>query len=367
MHRPIAAFASLVLVAASSAQESPIEPPPQKTLEQRVDHLFRACQRPGAPGAVVLVARGDDVLLEKAYGLADLEREVPLSPRSVFDIGSTSKQFTAACALLLEQDGALSLQDPVRKHVDELPACCDGVTLRHLMLHTSGVPDYIGLLLEAGKVVEDHTTTDDALAALAKVEALDFATGTEWQYSNSNYLLLSVVAERVSGLNLAQLAEERIFAPLGMNDTHVHRDCTALVKRRALSYSRGPGGWRWHFSNWEQTGDGAVFTTVADLLRWARNFESGKVGGEALLAAMSKPGALDDGTAIDYGAGLMWEQLDGHRVVAHGGAWAGYRAELLRIPSQRIVVVCLFNRDDMHPSRRAQRIAKFVLAEPQGR
>ena len=371
-------FVALLLLATAAAQSAPPPSSDQRVppvhpasssssaLEQKIDRMFRGCTRPGVPGAVVLVAEGDRVLLQKAYGLADLERGVPLTVDSVLDIGSTSKQFTATCLLLAELDGKLSLDDPVRKHVDELPACCEGVTLRHLMLHTSGIPDYIGLMIEGGAQVEDRTGNDDALAALAKIEKLDFPVGTKWEYSNSNYMLMSQVVERTTGLSLPDFAQSRIFDVLGMKHTHVHRDCTSLVPNRALSYSRGPGGWRWNFSNWEQTGDGAVFTTVGDLLTWARNFERGDVGGAKLLDRMSRPGRLDDGTDIDYGTGLVFERIGEHRVVSHGGAWAAYRAELLRIPAKRITVVCLCNRDDMNPSRRARRIAGLVLGKEGG-
>lgn len=329
--------------------------------ETAVDRLFRDCRRPGRPGAAVLVAVGEQVLLRKAYGLADLERSVALTPQSVFDIGSTSKQFTAACLLLLAQSGDLSLDDRVREHIDELPACFDPVTLRHLMLHTSGVPDYIDRLAERGADDEDRTTMDEALAVLCDVERLDFATGTRWAYSNSNYLLLSLVVEYESGLPLPQFARERIFEPLGMAHTHIHADCTALVPNRALSYSRSSGSWRWHFSNWEQTGDGAVFTTVGDLLIWARNFRHGRVGGQALLEAMAKRGRLDDGSAIDYGAGLVFGRIGERVTISHGGAWAAYGADLLRIPDRDLVVVCLCNRDDIDPTRLARRIAKLAL------
>jgi CubicO group peptidase (beta-lactamase class C family) len=335
----------------------------QPTLAEGIDRMFRAAKA-DAPGACVLVAKGDVVLHQKAYGLADLERRVPLHLGSVFDIGSTSKQFTAACLLLLEQDGKLALGDPVQKHVAELPACCAGVTLRHLMLHTSGIPDYIGLLAggDTKHDIEDKTTPDDALQALAKVGKLEFATGTQWSYSNSNYFLMSVVVERAGGVPLAELAQQRIFAPLGMSSTHVHVDCTQLVPDRAFSYTRAKkGGWRWSFSNWEQSGDGAVMTTVGDLHTWARNFSTGKVGGDKLLAAMAERGALDDGGKLDYGAGLRFFDLDGTPAVAHGGAWASYRAELLRVPSADLVVVCLCNRDDMQPSDLARRIARLAL------
>lgn len=343
-----------LLAGAVAAQESP-------TLAEQVERLFRAAAKPDAPGGVVSVTRGEQVLHRQAYGLADLERQVPLTVDSVLDIGSTSKQFTAACILMLEQDGKLSLADPVKKHVPELPACCDGITVRHLMLHTSGIPDYIGLMMAADHHQEDRTTADDALEALQLVAKLQFPFGSKWAYSNSNYFLLAVIAERAGGTSLAAQAHERIFAPLGMDATHVHVDCTQLVAKRALSYSRANQGWKWNFSNWEQAGDGAVMTTVGDLMKWARNFGTGTVGGDALRAAMSKRGALDDGTALDYGAGLMFGDLDGTTCVSHGGAWAAYRAELLRVPSADLVVVCLCNRDDMNPMDLARKIAQAAL------
>jgi CubicO group peptidase (beta-lactamase class C family) len=219
-------------------------------------------------------------------------------------------------------------------------------------------------MAKAGADVEDKTTAADAIAALKQVEALRFAAGTKWEYSNSNYFLLSEVVERVAGQPLAAFAQQRFFTPLGMASTHIHTDCTQVVKNRALSYSpRRGGGWRWNFSNWEQTGDGSVMTTVGDLLRWARNFESGVAGGKDLLDAMSKPGTLDDGSAIDYGMGLMFGTEDGRPVVSHGGAWAGYRAELLRVAAERLVVVCLCNRGDLKPSQLARRVAKAVLGK----
>lgn len=333
----------------------------EPTLEAKVDRIFRQYAKTDAPGAVVLIGRGSEVLLQKAYGLADLERNVPLTPDSVFDIGSTSKQFTAASLLLLEQEKKLSLGDAAKKHVAELPECAAAITLRHLMLHTSGLPDYIGLMAKAGFDLEDKTSAEDALRALGKVEALDFPTGTKWEYSNSNYFLLSEVVERVAKRPLAEFAHERFFEPVGMRHTHVHADCTQLVPKRALSYSKGPRGtWRWNFSNWEQTGDGAVFTTVGDLFLWAQNFETGAVGGPELLATMSAPGTLDDGTALEYGAGLMFHGDNGRKIVSHGGAWAAYRAELLRVPAEKLVVVCLMNRDDGNPSAVCQRIAQAL-------
>ncbi|MEO6597550.1 MAG: serine hydrolase domain-containing protein [Planctomycetota bacterium] len=357
MTRARTVLVGLLLTATAVAQDESAPP-----LEVQVDRIFQNCAKSGGPGAVVLVARGDDVLLQRAYGLADLERDVPLSVDSVFDIASTSKQFTAACVLLLANEGKLALGDAVQKHLPELPTCCEKVTVRHLLLHTSGLPDYIELLLAAGEQVEDRTDADEAFAALRKIEALRFPPGSQWAYSNSNYFLLSEIVERTAKQSLAEFARERIFVPLGMSNTHVHDDCTALVKHRALSYSRGRRGeWVWNYSGWQQTGDGAVLTTVGDLLKWSRNFTTGTVGGDKLLAAMSQPGSLDDGTAIEYGMGLMFLDARPPRLVAHGGAWAGYRAECMRVPTADLTVVCLCNRGDQNPTALAQQVVRAVL------
>lgn len=288
------------------------------------------------------------------------------SADSVLDIGSVSKQLTATCWLLLANEGDLKLDGSVRQYIKELPACCQPVTLRHMMLHTSGLPDYIDLLIAGGQHVENRTTMEDALDSLLTIEALDFPVGTNWAYSNSNYMLMSEVVERVSGLALSDFAEENIFGPLGMKHTRVNRQCTDVVPNRALSYSRSTkGGWRWSFSNWEQTGDGAVLTTVGDLLLWSRNFEHHEVGGAKLAARVSGPGNLDDGRRLDYGAGLMFQPFDGLAAVRHSGAWAAFRADLMRIPERRLTVVCLCNRDDLDPTSLVDRMARMALALPE--
>ena len=186
---------AIALSSVAGAQDAPVAATTSVSkwseFESQVDRLFRGSSRAGHPGAVVLVARGDEFLVAKGYGLADLERNVPLTEDSVLDIGSTSKQFTATCLLLLANDGDLKLDDSVRKHIKELPACCEPVTLRHMMLHTSGLPDYIGLLMAGGQHVENRTTMEDALESLLTIDKLDFAAGTGWAYSNSNYMPVS--------------------------------------------------------------------------------------------------------------------------------------------------------------------------------
>ncbi len=330
--------------------------------QARIDEVCAPWTRPGSPGCAVGVIRDGELVFARGYGLANLEHELPITPRTVFDIGSTSKQFTAACIGLLEQDGLLSADDDVRKWVPELPDYGARITLRHLLHHTSGLRDYLELFLFAGRKSEDWTTGAQALAMLARQRALNFQPGEEHLYSNSGYFLLSIVVERVSGKSLALFAKERIFEPLGMHDSHFHDDHTLVVARRATGYAPRAGDrFGIDMSDFEQTGDGGVMTTIEDLARWDGNFESHRVGGEALQSFLHARGRLNDGTELTYAAGLAVDTFRGLARVSHGGSWAGYRAQLMRFPEQRFSVLCLANLGSIDPSDVCVRIATLAL------
>jgi CubicO group peptidase (beta-lactamase class C family) len=281
----------------------------------------------------------------------------------VFDIGSTSKQFTAFAILLLERDEKLALDDDVRKYVPELQPIQPPVTIRHLMVHTSGIRDYLTLWSLAGMKTENWTTQDDAIKLVARQKQGNFAAGSEWLYSNSGYLLLAEIVKRVSGKSLPEFAAERIFGPLGMSRTFYLDDHTRIVEDRAEGYvPRRGGGFSVEMSNYEQTGDGAVQTNVEDLLRWDRNFYQPKVGDKALLDKAQTVGILNNGKKVEYAAGLMIGSYRGLPTVRHGGAWAGYRAELLRFPQAETAIACLCNLGTANPSALADRVADAVLS-----
>jgi CubicO group peptidase (beta-lactamase class C family) len=337
-------------------------------LAKGVDAVFADYAKPGSPGCSLAVVRDGGIVYEKGYGLANVEHGVPIDPRrTVFDIGSTSKQFTATCVLLLAQEGKLSLDDDVHKFLPELPDYGTPVTLRHLLHHTSGMRDYINLMAMGGINIEDWTTDDDALAAIARQKTLDFKPGSEHSYSNSGYFLLSQVIKRVSGKTFRELAQERIFTPLGMTSTRILDDHTAIIPHRAASYGPLPtGGFGVQASNWEQTGDGGVQTTVEDLAKWDQNFYQPKVGGAWLIEQLQTKGTLNDGEMIDYARGLIVNNYRGLRRVSHGGAWAGYRADLVRFPDQKLSVVTLCNLASTNPTGLAQRVADLYLADKLG-
>lgn len=328
----------------------------------RVDALFAKFDRADSPGCALGIFENGRIVHERGFGSANLELGVANGPTTVFDIGSTSKQFTASCIALLAADGKLSLEDDVRKHIPELPDLKQTITLRNLLNHTSGVRDYLELFALIGVHTEDYTTKEQALALIAGQKALNFEPGTEFLYSNSGYFLLSIVVERVSGQTLPQFAHDRIFVPLGMTDTHIHDDHTFVVPRRAQGYSkREGGGYMIDMSDFEQTGDGGVMTTIEDLAKWDANFYEPRVGGRALIDTLQTKGVLKNGHELNYALGLRVARYRDVPTVDHGGAWAGYRAQLLRFPEQHVSIVCLCNLGDMDPGRLCQRVADVWL------
>ncbi len=331
----------------------------------RVDELFRDYDRSDAPGCALGVFRDGRIEYARGYGMANLELGVANTPHTVFDIGSTSKQFTAFAIQLLARDGKLSLDDDVRKWVPEIPSYGRTVTIRHLLHHTGGLRDYIELMSLQGVMTEDLTGDADVLDIMARQKAPNFAPGEEHLYCNTGYFLLSVIVRRASGQSLRDFAAERIFGPLGMRHTQFNDSHTRIIPNRATGYTRARNGaFGIDMSDWEQTGDGAVMTTVEDLLQWDRNFYDPKVGDANVLAAMHEVGVLNSGKKLEYASALYVSTYRGLPAVTHGGSWAGYRAQLMRFPKQQLSVACLCNNGgSANPSRLAQKVAEVYLGD----
>jgi len=330
----------------------------------KVDAIFASYDKPDSPGCALGVIKDGKLTYSRGYGKANLEHDIANGSKLVYDIGSTSKQFTAASILLLAQAGKLSLEDDVRKFIPELPVYQKPVLIRHLLHHTSGLRDYLVLFSLSGINFDDTTTEADALKAIVKQKALNFTPGDEWLYSNSGYFLLSIVIKRASGKSFAEYAKENIFDPLGMKHTLILDNHKRIVPMRVTGY--GParsGGFQTEMSNFEQTGDGAVMTSVEDLLLWDQNFYEPKVGGKAFLDQMHAVGSFNDGKKHDYASGLFIEEYKGLRKVSHGGAWAGFRSELVRFPDQKFSVACLCNLGTANPSAMALQVADIYLAD----
>ncbi|MGH7504702.1 MAG: serine hydrolase domain-containing protein, partial [Longimicrobiales bacterium] len=311
----------------------------------QVDAVFAEWQRPGSPGGAVVVVRNGEIVYEAGYGTADLDHELPIGPGTVFEIASMSKQFTAFAVALLVEDGVLSLDDPVREWMPELPAdVYDPVTLRHLVHHTGGVRDWVELLWLAGWRFDDVIAVADILELAKRQRALNFPPGSEERYSNTGYTLLAETVGRATGGTFREFMHERVFVPLGMKDTHVHDDHTEIVAHRARSYEpREGGGWMLLVDNTMGVGSGSVFTTVHDLAQWLRNLEEGTVGGSAVGARMRERFTLTGGDTIDYAFGLSHGEYRGLPTLGHGGSWRGYRTNLLTFPEQHLGIVVLGN------------------------
>ncbi|MEQ1505965.1 MAG: serine hydrolase domain-containing protein [Myxococcota bacterium] len=330
------------------------------TPAERMDADLAVFNVPDAPGVAVSVTRDGAVVYRGAFGMADLAHDAPITTSSVFHVASLSKQFTAFAVLLLEADGRLSLEDDVHRYLPEL-AVDAPITLRNLAQHTSGVRDIDELLRMAGGREQDAVTHRDAVELLCRQTELNFTPGSTFEYSNSGFILLAEVVERVSGMPFAAFAAERIFAPLGMTRTRFVDDAGTVVHDKAISYGATGAAYVERPLNHALVGSTGLNTTVEDLDRWARNFEDGAVGGRALFDAMERPGTLTGGEPITYGLGLDHKTYRGEALVFHGGGDAGYRAYIVRVPARRFTVAITSNAEEFNPVEAANRAIDHFL------
>jgi CubicO group peptidase (beta-lactamase class C family) len=328
--------------------------------QEKVDAVFDFIER-DAPGCALGVVRDGALAYGRGYGLANLDWGIPLTTSTVFDIGSVSKQFTATAVALLDIDGVLSLDDDVRTWIPELPDYGPTITIRHLLNHTSGIRDYLTLQSLAGfefaNVMDEH----DGVELIVRQRALNFEPGSEYLYSNSGYLLLANIVRRATGQSLRDFLEERVFDRLGMAHTSIWDDNTEIVAERATGYAPGDPWEIDHAWNFQMGGDGQVITSIEDMVKWDANFYDPVVGGTGLLDRLHTQGILNDGDTIEYALGLGIDEYRGLRRVAHGGAWAGFRAHLARFPGQRTTVIVECNRGDANTSGYVNAVADAVL------
>ena len=320
-----------------------------------------------SPGCAVGVVSNGDLVYSRGYGLANLDYSRPLDGKSVFYLASVSKQFTAAAIAIAATQGKLSLDDDVRKYITELPDYGTVITIRHLIHHTSGIRDYLTLIPLSGRRADDHWTDTALLALITRQRALNFAPGAEHLYSNTGYVLLAEIIRRATGQSLRQFADEQIFQPLGMSDTHFHDDATEIVPARVIGYARAGDRWRMnHWFSFDKVGDGGLYSTIEDLARWDENFYTGKVGGAALLRQLHESGRLASGDTIRYAFGLSHGAYRGVRTVEHGGSLAGFRTNLLRFPEQRFSAIVLCNTPTANPTLLSRAIADVYIGDRLG-
>lgn len=344
------------------ALQGSVVPAHAQDLGATIDSVFAPWRRSDAPGCMVGV-RHATTEYRRAYGMANLEYGIALSPESVSEAGSVAKQFTVAAVVLLALDGKLFLDDDVRKYVPEVPDFGTTITLRHLLHHTSGIRDHLRLLSLAGRSDDPAVHTIGAILNLvSRQRMLNFAPGDEYLYSNTGYRLLGVVVSRVAGQSFADFTKRRFFGPLGMNRTEWKEDYRKVVPGRATGYS-------WYGNQWIQDiavknvfASGGLLTTVGDLLTWNDALTTGRLaGGTALVRLLETPGRLNDETELTYALGLSVSSYRGLRQVSHSGSSAGYRAYLVRWPERELSIAVLCNAANARPTQLARGVAHAVI------
>jgi CubicO group peptidase (beta-lactamase class C family) len=331
-----------------------------------VDALFASWDLPGSPGCALAVARNGTPLYTRGYGYANLDYDVPITPQTVFDVASITKQFVAASLSMLALEGKLSLDDNVRRWLPELPEYQWPITLRHMLHHTSGLRDYLNLFPLAGR--DDYYPISHAriLAMMSRQRALIFPPGERYLYSNTAYMLLAQVLERAGGQSLGEMTEVRIFGPLGMGGSLMYENREAIIPRRAIGYDRDDDGHvrMVHNYNFDVAGDGQLYSTVEDLLRWD-NYLHGAAK-PAIYPLMLTEGYLNNGDATGYAQGIELGSYRGLRTVEHSGSSWGFRSELMRFVEPGLAIAIACNSDSARPGELAQRVADYYLADQLG-
>lgn len=360
MRLHIAVLIVLIVSTCASPTNALAAPLTSKSDAARVDQLFEHWNTTTSPGCATAAMKDGRILYEAGYGMASLEHEAKITPTTVFDVGSIAKQFTAAAILILVEEGKISLDDPIRKYVPELPDFGTPITLRQMLGHTSGLRDYEQLLSFDGWRLDspDLLTDGDVLHIMSLQKELNFPPGSYYSYSNTNYMLLAQVVSRVSKQSFPDFTMSRLFQPLAMNHTHFRVDHGEMIKNVAFSYIDKEGGFELCLPNYDTVGATNLFTTVEDLARWEENSYTGRVGGDRVIQQLQKPGKLNDGTQLNYAPG-MFVGLGAEESGTAGDA--GYRADILRFPDDHFSVVTLCNLGSIDPMELSRRITDIYL------
>lgn len=334
-------------------------------LTRQLDEIFADAYPADEPGAAVLVRRGDEILLRKAYGMADMELDVPIVPHMIFRIGSITKQFTSVAVLMLVQEGKLSLDQTIRQVLPDYPEVHgDKVTVEQLLTHVSGIPSYTDQQ-DFWKISNDDASVKERVEFISSRE-LDFEPGSQWHYNNSGYLLLGAIIEKVSGMPYADFLQQRIFEPLGMTSSS-YGDAERIVKGRVEGYQpEGEDGFRiadYISMDWPYSA-GSLLSSVDDLERWDRALYGDDLLPQATLETAWTSAELNDGSETGYGFGWLVGEVAGHRVIHHGGGIHGFRTNAIRIPDEEIFVAAFTNGARSSPVATTQRAVQVLLGEP---
>ncbi|MEI7577285.1 MAG: serine hydrolase domain-containing protein [Armatimonadota bacterium] len=337
-------YCAALLVLASATTLAGSQAPTDK-----LDQIVAKYDSKTGPGVEIFVVQDGKELYRRTAGMANVEYGIPITKESIFHIASVSKQFTAFAACLLEQGGKLNMDDDVRKYLPELPNYGTKITLRNLATHTSGLRDFYALNAMVGFTEADVSYNSQILKLLVQQKKLNFKPGTKFEYGNSSFTLLGEVVSRVAKKPLREFLNERVFTPLGMNNTQLVDDPELIIPNRAYSYYTQGGVLYKRLLGPVNVGSTGINSTADDLVRWSQNFENPKVGNQRIFQRMSERMKLTDGTQLGYALGQEFKNYRGVNVVFHGGGDAGYRSYLIRVPEKKLTVVVLGNSREFFP------------------
>ena len=331
----------------------------------KIDQFFAQWDRAGSPGAAVVVVKDGAVVYQHGYGCADLEHRIRITPQTLFDVASVAKQFTGLSVAMLVEQGKLSLDDDIHKHLPDVPDFGKPITINHLVHHMSGLRDWPETLALSDVDMEAPITLDTILEMVRRQRELDFAPGEEEQYSNTGYNLLAATVAKVTGQSFRTWTDRNLFQPLGMKHTLVCDDPAEVIVNRALSYAPdGPNRFHQVVNQLAAQRSSSLFISAEDMGRWLLNFQTARVGGRTAIELMQQPGKLNSGKKIDYAFGVALGRHQGMATISHSGSWAGYRSYTIWVPGKRFAAAILANTSNMDPSGLALKITDLYLGIP---
>jgi CubicO group peptidase (beta-lactamase class C family) len=350
-------------------------------VKNKVDSLFSAFDNVDSPGYAIGISKNGKTLYKNGYGSANLDYNIPIEPNSAFSLASVSKQFTAACVALLILENKITLETPASDFIPELKKYSDTIRIKHLIYNTSGITDYPRLEREGGKswITFNYFDINECIATSLSEKELQFKPGERWDYCNVNFMLLTKIVEKISGVSFSEFATSRLFEPLGMSNTIINDDITSVIKNRVIPYNNRTdeniraykeygitlnkaGNYIQHTRNSPHYGGSGVVSTIDDLLRWSENMRSKKFGGEAFYNLMHKTIKFNH-DRDNQAFGLYIGDFNGRKIVAwDGGDW-GLSSQLLRFPDQGVAIIVLSNLGSGEAFRKVNGIADILIEE----
>lgn len=330
---------------------------------EAIDDIFSEWDKTDQPGLAIGIVKNEKLIFSKGYGMANLEHNISFSPNTIADLGSVAKQITDFAIVLLAQQGKLSLDDEISKHLDYVPDFGHPITIRHLVHHTSGLREIYTALYLAGRQNGDLIRQEDVVQLIKNQRELNFKPGDDFLYCNTSYALLAEIIGEVSGTSYESFLQENIFLPLGMNKTYIMDKQGELFPNCADSYARRRGEFVKVYDNCTMVGQGGIYSSLADMAKWLANYQNPKIGGAQAINQMISQGILNNGDTLDYAFGLYNERYKGTQRIFHSGSSAGYRSNLHWLPEFQLGFILLSNRSDLGGAKKAEQLIEILVGD----